>query len=202
MPKLLPIDAHVAVLSVLLCVELTGGAWAAAPVDPRHPTWLPGADKVTGPEDEDPSKWREEEVQMPAGGRPSDMQEYYVQTRSGNKFAVSRSSIAIGSDGVVRFVSQVKSPAGGENVVYEGIRCSTRERRSYASWRQDQGWVASRSSTWRFIDTDNRYNSYHYTLWAEHLCSGDLPNPVEAALRSFESSHTPAPDSSLIRLMR
>ena len=53
----------------------------------------------------------------------------------------TRTSLTVGTDGVVRYTVVVTSPAGARNVNYEGIRCDTYEWRLYASINDDHdGW--------------------------------------------------------------
>lgn len=51
------------------------------------------------------------------------------------------------ADRVVRYVVVVRSPSGGRNVFYEGIRCPTGEMKTYAR-HNGQAWVTVPDPQW------------------------------------------------------
>jgi CNP1-like family protein len=76
----------------------------------------------------------------------------------------------VGKDGVVRYTLVARSPQGAESVVFEGMRCATREVRGYATGRADGGW-SRRDTPWRAI-TPRSVQRWHDALAAEYLCPG------------------------------
>jgi hypothetical protein len=61
------------------------------------------------------------------------------------------------------------SPSGARNVSYEGIRCETFERKSYAFARDDGTWARSRRDKWEPV-VRNAANRQHGTLATDFFC--------------------------------
>jgi hypothetical protein len=61
------------------------------------------------------------------------------------------------------------SPAGAKNVSYEGIRCETFEKKSYAFARADGTWARSRRDQWEPI-VRNAANRQHGALATDFFC--------------------------------
>ena len=85
--------------------------------------------------------WKEQAVELP----PFPDGRHYVEVPlqiagSDLEMFVDEPSLAVGEDGVVRYALMLRSPAGTENVFYEGIRCSAREWRSYAYGDSAGAW--------------------------------------------------------------
>jgi CNP1-like family protein len=76
----------------------------------------------------------------------------------------------VGADGVVRYTVVARSPQGAESVVFEGLRCATREVRGYATGRAGGSW-SRRDTPWRRIDTRN-LQRWHDALATEYFCPG------------------------------
>lgn len=117
--------------------------------------------------------FRELEVTLPAYPDPQDLLPFFVSAKSDFRFFVDRASLSVGEDGVVRYTLVVRSPQGAESVSYEGIRCSAREYRIYATGRADRTW-SRRDAPWRQIEP-RRVQRWHNALWAEYLCPGGFP---------------------------
>lgn len=65
------------------------------------------------------------------------------------RFGIDPSSIAVGSDGIVRYVVVATSATGVVNAIYEGIRCGDGEFRIYARHNPAGGWMVLKDSKWR-----------------------------------------------------
>jgi CNP1-like family protein len=93
--------------------------------------------------------WREAEAPPPAlkldGLIPLDV------PGSTLRFGVAPASIAIGSDGIVRYVVVASSTTGTVNAIYEGIRCGTGEFKVYARHNPDSGWTPTQDAAWRSL---------------------------------------------------
>jgi hypothetical protein len=74
----------------------------------------------------------EEVVAAPRYPRPADLVPIDVPGSADFRFFVDRATVAVGRDGIVRYVLVGRSPGGAENVSFEGIRCDSREYRIYA----------------------------------------------------------------------
>lgn len=121
--------------------------------------------------DYEEKRWEEIEAQIPPFPRPESLVSFYVSATTDNKFMVDRESIAVGADGVVRYTLVVTSPSGAQNVSYEGLRCSSAERRLYAFGRSDKTWSRARSNQWVRIQ-GSTLNRHHAALFSEYFCPG------------------------------
>ena len=139
------------------------------------------------PEDEDPKAWVELESKLPPLPKPENLISFEVSAASTNRFYIDTQSIAVGSDGVVRYTLVIKGSGGGENISYEGIRCEMRQQKYYAFGRRDGTWSNARSSEWRYIEYKD-INRQHGVLYADYLCL-DRKRPVKSpadAIRRFK----------------
>ena len=118
-------------------------------------------------------RWEEIEAQIPVFPKSESLTAFYVSATTDNKFTVDRDSISVGADGVVRYTLVVTSASGAQNVSYEGMRCTTGERRSYAFGRSDKTWSKARSNQWVKIQ-ESTLNRHHAALYFEYFC----PNGV------------------------
>lgn len=124
-------------------------------------------------ENEETKPWQELEAQLPRAPVADNLHPFYVSAASDNQFLVDRSTISVGSDGVVRYVLVVLTAGGGRNVTFEGMRCETRERRIYASGRRDGTWSKSRNEGWSRIQ-EVYANRHHAALFLEYFCPGGV----------------------------
>lgn len=132
-------------------------------------------------EDYETRQWQEVEVQLPSAPKSESLLPFYVSAATENRFFVDGATLSVGSDGVVRYVLLVLSPQGGRNVTFEGMRCETRERRIYASGRQDGSWSKSRKNEWIRIQ-DVYANRHHAALFLEYFCPvGNIVRDVAEA---------------------
>jgi len=65
------------------------------------------------------------------------------------RFGIDPETVTLGSDGVVRYVVVMRNASGSESALYEGIRCETREVKSYARHGASGDWVLQRDARWR-----------------------------------------------------
>jgi hypothetical protein len=68
------------------------------------------------------------------------------------RFGVAPASVAIGSDGIVRYVVVASSATGAVNAMYEGIRCDTGQYKVYARHNPDSGWKPTKDVEWRSLE--------------------------------------------------
>lgn len=116
-------------------------------------------------------RWEEIEAQIPAFPKAENLASFFVSAASDNKFMIDRESIAVGADGVVRYTLVVTSLSGAQNVSYEGLRCSSAERRLYAFGRSDKTWSKARGNQWARIQ-ESTLNRHHAAISNEYFCPG------------------------------
>ena len=99
----------------------------------------------------------------------------------GFRFSIDRSTLAVGKDGVVRYVLVARSSEGAQNTTYEGLRCDSAENRVFAVGQADGTWVTARSG-WRPISAPR-----HLALYRDFFCTQGQPIGSTAdAVRALE----------------
>lgn len=131
------------------------------------------ADYVPDYFEEPQGPWQENEVTLPPFPVDQNLYSFYVSPTATSRFFVDVTTVAPGSDGVLRYVLVVVSPSGARNVTYEGMRCEAKERRIYASGRPDGTWVKSPSERWIRIQ-EATTNRQHAALFTDLFCPGGV----------------------------
>lgn len=121
-----------------------------------------------------PVENREENVAYPPYPSEGSLLGFDAGAASGNRFFIDKTSLSVGADGIVRFVLVIRSPNGVDNVSFEGLRCSTLERRLYATGRADRTWSRSRNDKWMRI-SGSTLSLPHRALARQYLCDHGLP---------------------------
>ena len=116
--------------------------------------------------------WAEVEVQLPVFPVKEDLIPFRVGAVSDTKYLIDGKSIAVGSDGVVRYTLVVLSSEGAQNISYEGMRCATVERRFYAFGRADKTWSKARGNQW--VRIQGTSNNHHVELFSNNFCSNGI----------------------------
>jgi len=123
--------------------------------------------------DDDTKPWQEIAVQLPAAPQPADLVEIYVGPTTTAKSFVDLHSLTVGSDNVVRYTLVTKTSGGAVNIAYEGMRCETAEKKSYAFGRDDGSWSRSRQNKWKQI-ADVGANRQDAALYKQYFCQGAM----------------------------
>ena len=98
----------------------------------------------------DEPEWKEADIAPPPAFDASKLVGLEVSPNSALVYGVDPASISITkSDGVVRYVMVASSASGARNVMYEGIRCSTGEFKTYARYSADGKWIPVSKPEWR-----------------------------------------------------
>ena len=122
--------ARVCVTCLLLAFGTAGAAWAQLASDAPD--------------------WKESEVPSPPVFDMGQLVTFDGEVNSSLVYGVDPASIRIsGQDGVVRYVIVAASASGAKNVMYEAIRCSTGEFKTYARYSSDGLWSPVSDANWR-----------------------------------------------------
>jgi len=123
---------------------------------------------------QDERDWKEAEVEPPA--YPKDgLVEFRISGSGSFRFYVDPATLAVGSDGVVRYTMVARSGSGVENVSYEGIRCASGTYKVFARG-QDGRWLPARSE---WGETTQRWQ---FVLRTQYFC------PMRLAVRTREEA--------------
>lgn len=122
--------ARVCAICLVLAFGMGGASWAQLATD-------------------DPD-WKESEVPPPPAFDMGKLVTFDGSANSALVYGVDPASIRIsGSDSLIRYVLVATSASGAKNVMYEAIRCSTGEFKTYARYSSDGRWSAVSDASWR-----------------------------------------------------
>jgi CNP1-like family len=99
---------------------------------------------------------------------------------------VDTASLSVGKDRVVRYTVVLRSPAGVDNVSYEGLRCTRNEFKRYAYGSGGRFYPVT-NPDWQRIH-QVRQDIYRKVLADEYLCPIPGGNQVAQILARFERS--------------
>ncbi len=97
------------------------------------------------------------------------------------RYFVDSRTISIGEDGVVRFSLAIKTEAAGHQMSYVGIRCQSREWKTYAFGVSSGKWRRPVKPTWELIERKTQENHRH-ELYSTYFCSGNAASGNEKKL--------------------
>lgn len=115
---------------------------------------------------------QERQAALPAYPADTDLVEFAVPESAGFRFFIDAASLAVGDDGIVRYVLLARSPNGVDNVSFEGLRCATGEYRLYAVARSDRTWSA-RAGSWQRVSAASG-GPWRLVLRRDFFCPGDV----------------------------
>ncbi len=128
------------------------------------------------PQDPD---WTELEVPPPSfikdGLIAIDMPAYVAL-----KFGIDPATLSVASDRIVRYVMVATSPTGAVSAMFEGLRCSHAEFKTYARWSASGKWLPAKDPQWRPLNDNN--TSHHALAFARQgACDGRIAAASSAA---------------------
>lgn len=106
--------------------------------------------------------------QAPSPPLPENLLHFYASPTTRQSFAVDSKSLTVDADAVVRYTMVATSSSGAKSISYEGIRCSSSERRLYAVGQSDGSWTRARIGDW--LPISNRGANQQHAALAEYLC--------------------------------
>jgi hypothetical protein len=136
--------------------------------------------------------WVELQAQLPPYPETENLLQFDAGPVSTNLHYVDALSITVGEDGVVRYTLVIKSSQGGMNVSYEGIRCQTAEKRTYAYGRNDHTWTRAGRSKWADLETLNQ-NYAQRALYRYFFCplGFDMVRDADEAIQALKAGIHP-----------
>ncbi len=134
--------------------------------------------------------WKESEVPAPAAVDLKRLISVDMGLQSQLKWGIDPQSLKITPDGVVRYVVVAQSSSGAVNAMYEGLRCSNAEFKTYARYNKDSGWNTLPQSDWKSLRETGPSN-HPLRLAKLGLCDGAAPPSSEReALRQLRSANS------------
>lgn len=115
--------------------------------------------------------WQEIAVKLPKMPDMTTLLPFDVSATATQTFSVAPDSLTVGADGVIRYVLVARSSSGALNISYEGLRCTSLEKKLYAFGLNDGSWSRSRNDQWVPI-SGNAANRRHAALAQDYFCDG------------------------------
>jgi len=134
---------------------------------------------------QDGEMWKEKGVALPPYPEEDDFLEFPVDDpRERFRYFIDGRNLSVGDDGVVRYTLVIRSPSGGKNISFEGMRCDSNEFKVYAYGGSRGQLKPLKAPQWEQIKRQGPYR-YHITLQQLYFCETDRYKPydVEEILR-------------------
>ncbi len=123
----------------------------------------------------DEPEWKESEVPPPPMFDVKKLVIFDVSANSSLVYGIDPSTIRISkSDSLVRYVVVATSASGSQNIMYEGIRCSTGEFKTYARFSPEGRWNTVTNPQWKSL-LDNMPSKHALRLARAGLCDSASP---------------------------
>ena len=120
-------------------------------------------------DDSQVEQWKESETGLPPYPRDEHLLAVPLPPTDTLKIYIDRASLSRGPDRVARFSLVVESPSGARSVFYDGLRCETREYKTYAIGSPEQAFTPVKDATWRPIPRPAN-NAFRYQLYQHYIC--------------------------------
>jgi hypothetical protein len=114
------------------------------------------------------------------------------------KVGIDPATISVGKDGVVRYIIVMANASGSVNAVFEGIRCTTDEVKTYARLNSSGNWSEVADAQWKGIN-DNMPSKHAFAFARQGGCQLHLaPTKAEIlqALSQSQKATTRSPVNS------
>lgn len=140
-------------------------------------------------------KWQEQEIQIPAYPKDNDSWLPLAINSSAFRYYIDEKSLSVGDrDSVARYALIIESKQGARNVFYEGMRCDTREYKTYAHGTNDGPFYRMKSPVWRHVPPSGN-GRYRADLYQSFLCNQNVVLPsVKAILQAIKYPSLPGID--------
>lgn len=140
-------------------------------------------------------KWKEGQTEVPGLPKDNDLKELeFASVKKPMRVFIDLKRLGVGEDRVTRYWVVLKSPGGGYNATFEGLRCNTKEYKVYAYGHPERNPQVRpvKEPEWKKY-TDNRYGNFREELGKVYLCNGitqRTPREVDSAARGqFAAEH-------------
>jgi hypothetical protein len=139
---------------------------------------------------EDDPDWTESAVPAAPAFDTSRLLTFSGAVSSSLVYGIDPASISFSrSDGLVRYVLVATSASGARNVMYEAIRCSTGEFKTYARYSPDGRWTNVSNPEWRSV-FGNMPSKHALYLAKAAVCDGSAPaTSVDVVVRRLKNSN-------------
>ena len=131
-------------------------------------TLATGLHAQLAPEDPD---WKESEAPAPPAFTTDKLLPLAMPPYVSLAFGIDPATLEIAPDGIVRYVVVARNAGGSVNAMFEGIRCSTGEVKTYARAGNSRVWSVVAEPQWRGL-TDNLPSKHAWVFARQAACDG------------------------------
>lgn len=124
--------------------------------------------------------WKEVDVPPPPAFSRDKLIPLEMPAYVSLKFGVDPATLSVASDRVVRYVMVATNASGSISAMYEGIRCSSNEFKTYARLGSSGQWNIVKDPQWRALD-DNNISRHALALARQGGCDGRAAAPSSVA---------------------
>jgi hypothetical protein len=119
---------------------------------------------------DEPAPWKESQQALPPYPQDADLLEFKLDgPGSAFEYRVDSKSLISPEDGVVHYTVLLTSNTGTTNVLREGMRCSTKQYKTYGYGTPDHKMEALRETDWKKISNQGP-NRFRSDLLNYYLC--------------------------------
>lgn len=159
-------------LAVILAVLTSASAVMAGDHfdNPNRPDDLTPAELAEPEEAEE--LWKEQQEPLPIFPRAQDLIPVRADAGAeGYNYYIDVNSVSLAADKVLRYTIVIQSPEGASNIIYEGIRCATKEIKTVAYGTQGGRFARLVDPKWIYVLTQNQGPlGYRTTLVERYVC--------------------------------
>ena len=136
--------------------------------NPNAPDDLVPAEIAEPEEAEAP--WQEQLESLPSFPHAQDLIPVRAdEADPGYNYYIDVNSVSLATDEVLRYTIIIQSPHGASNIVYEGIRCATKEIKVLAYGTRDGRFARMTDPKWIYVFTQGPLG-YRTTLVERYVC--------------------------------
>ncbi|TDJ18180.1 MAG: hypothetical protein E2O65_06700 [Gammaproteobacteria bacterium] len=116
--------------------------------------------------------WKEQQEPLPIFPRAQDLIPVRADAGAeGYNYYIDVNSVSLAADKVLRYTIVIQSPEGASNIIYEGIRCATKEIKTVAYGTQGGRFARLVDPKWIYVLTQNQGPlGYRTTLVERYVC--------------------------------
>lgn len=115
------------------------------------------------------------------------------------KVGIDPQTIAVGNDGVVRYVAVMTNASGTMNASFEGIRCASGQFKTYARYSASGTWSIVSEPQWRDL-TDNLPSKHAHVFARQAACDVRVANRKDEILKALQGKKAPIARGGRLRV--
>ncbi|MBU0500488.1 MAG: CNP1-like family protein [Gammaproteobacteria bacterium] len=179
---------HFRFLSLFLSSLLAAAVWADNPYDNIRYNREPSFNY----DDSKDKPWQEAKLEIPPPPRDRDLIEVHIDS-VGDSFTVwlDTKTLSIGKDDrVIRYWLVLRSKTGANNAMYEGLRCKTKEYKTYAFASQKETGKIDEMKQPKWLPTKSvRGFQFRQELQEGYFCSFGVDKTRDEIVKVLEDAN-------------